>query len=243
MKILIMSALKSEISAFFKTYHPETIYQTRNQGLARLDIQGNTYYFGTSGVGWRNTRRFLADFLEREKCIDLIVSTGYAGAVSLTLKAGDIVLPDVIVELETGQKHNVPAKIQISGRFSKNQLTGYSVNKIFDRTDKEILRKDFPDAGFIDMESGALAGFLEQQGIPYLIIRGISDSAGSRLPRLEFIRDSWKGIDLIKLLGSPADLFRIIKLLFNIKKAKKNIFRIIKSCFISKSNNPKILTL
>lgn len=131
---------------------------------------------------------------------DYIINTGCAGALSQALEVGDVVLADSTVEwdLDTEQLGNPRGYVSAMDRvemYADPVLTEAIAEVIGDgdtvcrglivsgdqfvsRPDqrKQIL-DDFPDALCTEMEGAAVGHVCAQNGIPFCVIRSMSDNA------------------------------------------------------------------
>ena len=140
----------------------------------------------------------------------LVVIAGLAGALSGALQPGDLVIPERVIDSVTGRIYERAASIKKTGRL-------VTVDRVVTRpTDKASLRDRF-EAAAADMESAAIAAVCESQGIPWLCVRAISDSASQRLPaRIDRLVDD-EGTPLLgRAIGHaithPMDIPALIRL-------------------------------
>ncbi|QGM97951.1 hypothetical protein [Methylocystis parvus] len=133
----------------------------------------------------------LREQLERlkERRFSAVVSFGLAGALDYALRPGDIVIADTVVAGE--------ARHATHGRFSDALAEGAAargckvvpgaivgVDKpAMDPAAKTFLRES-AQAHAVDMESHLAAGFARELGLPFAVLRAISDPAARALPPL-----------------------------------------------------------
>lgn len=133
---------------------------------------------------------------------DYIINTGSAGGCNPELKVGDIVVADELryhdvdatgFGYEFGQVPDMPAYYlpdaylvalalqsgqQLDVRVVKGLIT--SSDSFMDELERvEEVRRCFPGVNAAEMESTAIAQVAWQFGIPFVIIRSLSDIAGS----------------------------------------------------------------
>lgn len=103
----------------------------------------------------------------------LVVSTGFAGALQAQWKVGDVIIAKEVVDIE-GQIwpcHRVGAS---SGRLlTSGRLAATTHDKL------ELGSRFQADA--VDMESAAVAAVCARRGIPFLAVRVISDAVETEL--------------------------------------------------------------
>ena len=148
------------------------------------------------GIGKVNAAVGATSIIERSRP-DAIISTGVAGAVDASLKPMDVIVAERVAyhdvwcgsDNEWGQVQGFPlyfeadkelyAKaigISVDGLSLKGGLQ-ISGDRFITADDLPALRKLYPDALSVDMESGALAQTCHRYGVPFISFRVISDSA------------------------------------------------------------------
>lgn len=121
-----------------------------------------------TGFGKEKTRKILIKEI-KEKKPSLVISVGVVGAVVPELKAGDLFVPEAVVDYENAEK-----KYQIDFPIDKKGVL-VTVHKVFEREDKYKLKQIIPDAICVDMETSAVCSVLEPLGIPLLCVKAVSD--------------------------------------------------------------------
>jgi nucleoside phosphorylase len=135
-----------------------------------------------TGFGKERTKKRIYEVL-KDKRPSLVISVGLVGAVIPELKAGDIFLPDRIVDYENPariynldviEKGRMPIldKMGAVPRFDGLLVT---VPKVFNKEDKYELKKLFSSACAVDMETSAIAEAVLPLGIPLVCIKAVSD--------------------------------------------------------------------
>ena len=119
-----------------------------------------------------------------EQCMPrLVVACGFAGALSPTLKIGDVLVASEVVEPAEDELHwrtAVPAEV---GDLTVGRLLT-AKRLVATPADKRSLARQ-TRAVAVDMESAAIAEACEQWRVPCAVVRAISDTADTRLsPRL-----------------------------------------------------------
>ncbi len=118
----------------------------------------------------------------------VLISTGYAGAVQPELNVGDLVIADAILEAKEevkyfpdqdwlGRAMNIPCpdgvKAIVGGLLTVNTV-------IHDSATKWELGKSY-SVQAVEMETSAIARVAEEQGLPLLSVRVISDRLNQEL--------------------------------------------------------------
>jgi len=122
-----------------------------------------------TGFGKERTKASLVAIFEHHRP-SMVISVGVVGAVDPVLKVGDVFVPEAIVD------HGNMDRIYNIG-FPIDQKRGLlaTVPKVFEREHKYELKKMFPRVSAVDMESSAVAEFLEPLGVPLVCIKTICD--------------------------------------------------------------------
>lgn len=169
--ILVVAALNYEL---------KDLYRAPNPQLALLE----------TGEGVSNAKRHLEAWLDQHDA-RAVLSIGFAGALSSLLQPGDLVIAS-----DVHQANESPDPKLISAAKQVKLETPVHLGVAF--TSREILWKGeskralasslgVDQIGFVDMESTAIAGVCASRGLPFLIVRSISDLVDEDLP-LDFNR-------------------------------------------------------
>jgi len=111
--------------------------------------------------------------------IDHLVVVGIAGGIGASVDIGDLVVPELVLDLSTGAQHR-PARL---GSASPRGTLATSDGLIVDRD--VFARLDERGVIAIDMETSAIAAVCERRGCPWSVFRAISDRAGDPAIGLE----------------------------------------------------------
>ncbi len=224
MRLLILTALQEEMLKIIKYYRPKIIFADKNRYLYKKKIENNIIYFGITGVGNKNVDKFFNKYMEIESEPDMVISSGYAGALDSSLRVGDVVVADYYI----CDNKSYDFKLHFGCEKVKyNLCIGMGVEKIFTLNEKLELKNRYKEVYFIDMESCATVRFCERNNIELIIVRAISDKLKFKFPDFRFITKSKK--DLSYWMKLPANLGRLFFFRLNILKARKSIYRTIKS--------------
>lgn len=148
--------------------------------------------FLQTGMGCENTDKRLRTFI-REQSVSAVLGVGLAGALSTALEIGDLVVgqeirgPSLIVPPATitkvaQQMQSNGLRIHLGTIITQNQMTCTAEGK------RQIaVSMGLNSVGCVDMESWAIARVCQESGIPYVIVRCISDLMNEDLP-LDFNR-------------------------------------------------------
>jgi adenosylhomocysteine nucleosidase len=102
---------------------------------------------------------------------DILISAGFAGALTRDLTVGETITPGTVIDGQTGT------------RYSTLGGTGVlvSATTIADEAAKKQLREQY-GAEAVDMEAAAVARVAQEHGIPVFAVKSISDEFGFQMP-------------------------------------------------------------
>ena len=143
-----------------------------------------------SGEGVANAERQLESWLSR-RTARAVLSIGFAGALSASLQIGDLVIAENIrgTEIRPDPKLLAAAK-EIETDCPVHFGFAFTSHEILWQAESKLARASSfgsNEVGFVDMESTAIADVCARRGLPFLIIRSISDLLEEDLP-LDFNR-------------------------------------------------------
>ena len=194
-KIGIIFAMKEELDETLiklKKVKEHTLY---NLNIIECIHNNNTCYLVESGIGKVNAAR-TTQILISELHVDLILNVGVAGSVSKDIKKCDIVLADKLVQHDfdltsfNHEKGFIPGLGKFiecdnyllekakSIKLDKNIKVGTIASGDIFVSDEIMARKvNFKfNALCVEMEGSAIAQVCKLCSIPFLVLRGISDS-------------------------------------------------------------------
>ncbi len=108
--------------------------------------------------------------------VDYLLVVGIAGGVGSDVRIGDLVIPEVVVDLSTGARY----RPHILGSGKPRGILGTSDQLIADPG--EVSRLERQGIIAVDMETAAVAAVCEQRGCPWSVFRAISDRPGDVSP-------------------------------------------------------------
>jgi adenosylhomocysteine nucleosidase len=104
--------------------------------------------------------------------VDHLVVVGIAGGIGASVQLGDLVVPELVLDLASGAQHR-PARL---GDATPRGTLATSDGLILDRG--VFARLEQRGVIAIDMETSAVAAVCERRGGPWSVFRAISDRAG-----------------------------------------------------------------
>jgi len=164
--------------ALLAPMRPELLPLVRLLALRRVGSGANALYSGAvgrveivavqTGIGIRAAARSVERVLD-SAAIEHVVVVGVAGGIGASVTIGDLVVPELVIDLATGAQFR-PA------RFGDTPPRGTLLTSDGLLTDSAAFaRFDREGAIAIDMETSAVAAACERRKCPWSVFRGISD--------------------------------------------------------------------
>jgi adenosylhomocysteine nucleosidase len=164
--ILVVAALSYELQMLQRAAHAE---------LALLE----------TGEGVENAKREVESWLGK-RAARAVLSIGFAGALSAPLQIGDLVIAERVHGSDANPDANLlAASKQIDIGFPVRVGSAVTAHQIlWQAASKRALASSLGtnEIAFVDMESTAIADVCAGRGLPFLIIRSISDLLDEDLP-------------------------------------------------------------
>ena len=161
-----------------------------------------------------------------------LLSWGVAGGLDPALPAGALFLPGEVISADgvvyqTAREWRETLATTVA---SCHPVTGgrllTSRRPLGSAADKSIAFSE-TGAAAVDMESAAVAEVARAQGLPFLAVRAIVDTANEPLPMAAIAAASEGSVTLSRLLGAvartPADLPGLIRLMWRYRAASRSL--------------------
>jgi adenosylhomocysteine nucleosidase len=201
MKIAIIGAMEEEVALLRENIEERTQETVAGCEFTFGKMHGTDVILLRSGIGKVNAAMSTTILLEKYKP-DFIINTGSAGGFNPALNVGDVVIStevrhhDVDVTAfgyEYGQVPQLPAafladeKLRSVAESAALEMAEIQVEKgliatgdsfMQDPKRVEFVRTKFENLQAVEMEAAAIAQVAHQFGIPFVIIRSLSDIAG-----------------------------------------------------------------
>jgi adenosylhomocysteine nucleosidase len=166
--------------------------------------------------------------------VEIVVSVGWAGALSEELIAGHAYDVSTVTDARTGERFLTPyadGSVDRSPR-SQNRDLGHpglwlvTNAKVADKIEKQRLASTY-EAALVDMEAAGVARLAKMRGIPFYCIKGISDGYSDQLPDFNRFISSDGQFKLTRfvvfVLLRPRYWHALIRMGENSRKAARNI--------------------
>ncbi|NRD75924.1 5'-methylthioadenosine/S-adenosylhomocysteine nucleosidase [Bacillus sp. BRMEA1] len=203
MKIAIIGAMEEEVALLRDHISNQTQETIAGCEFTFGNMEGAEVILLRSGIGKVNAAMSTTILLEKFQP-DCIINTGSAGGLNPDLNVGDAVIStevrhhDVDVTAfgyEYGQVPQLPAAFSADEKLigvaekAANELENFQIvrgliatgDSFMENADRvEFVRSKFENLQAVEMEAAAIAQVAHQFGVPFVIIRSLSDIAGKQ---------------------------------------------------------------
>ncbi len=166
-RLAIIAALEREIHPLVRSWKTRTIEHAGRR--YRIFENGNASLI-CGGIGAEASRR-ATEALILQTHPSEILSVGFAGALDSALHVGDVLTPQVVINLADGARSQ-----NASGR---GKLV--TAKKVANREQKTRYAKAY-EAAAVDMEAASVAQGAQAHGLKFVAIKAISDEANFEMP-------------------------------------------------------------
>ena len=175
-KIAIIAALPREISGLVRGTRAES--EPRQHGI-HVHVIGSAVVVAAGMGESRVTLAF--DAALRTEGIELVVSTGLAGACSPQVHAGEVVEATTVVEAKTGERYPCSTSGAEHVLLTTEAIAGVR--------EKARLYNSY-NAAMVDMEAATVARLALARGLRFRAIKGISDAHDFEMESMSRFADS-----------------------------------------------------
>lgn len=119
---------------------------------------------------------------------ELLISAGFAGALSPGLAAGEWVLPAVVIDARDGSRFETDIHKTSLEKTAARNLVLVSADDVADPERKAVLFRTY-SAYAVDMEAAAVAQVAREHRLQFLAVKAVSDESKFEMPPVErFVR-------------------------------------------------------
>jgi adenosylhomocysteine nucleosidase len=161
--VAIVAAMRSELAPLLRGAK-----QRKLEGVELYDLPSALVAIG--GIG-RSAGTRAAELVVREATPGLLVSAGLAGALTASLRSGDVVRAREVIDEATGERYQTMGGEAVL-------VTALRVAGI---SDKQRLAASY-SASVVDMEGATVARIARQRGIRFAALKAISDELEFPMP-------------------------------------------------------------
>jgi adenosylhomocysteine nucleosidase len=218
--IAVTFALPAESSEFLRRLRNKSRADRNGVGTIRGDIEDREIEVLHTGVGEQVCRERVAKFLQNQQ-FELLISSGFAGAIDDQLQPGDLLLAENFSTVHPRKKQSSVFEVEIR---TGNLLT---VPELIDSSEERTKLAHTSGAVAVDMETEFIARACAERGIPLLSLRVITDTPQQVFPappNVLFDMAKQK-TDLVKLakffVTHPHRVLRLAQFTIGISRARK----------------------
>ena len=165
----IIAAMPGELKPLVRGWHAES---RNGVHLWRRRFDTCEWVAACAGAGVNAATRSFAE-VEKDGPVDVLISTGWAGALSEDFAPGRAYSVSNLVDAQTGER--------FSTATGASGLLLVTSPKVADELEKKRLASTY-GAGLVDMEASVIARLAQMRGIPFYCVKGISDGYKDQLP-------------------------------------------------------------
>jgi adenosylhomocysteine nucleosidase len=187
-RVAIIAAMAGELKPFVQRWAHE---RRGNVSLWRWKFDEGDWIAACAGAGVDAATRAFAE-VEKDGTPDVVISVGWAGALSPALESGCAYRVSGVIDARTGERFQVsafpPLRQKEGARMGHGALSLVTSPTVADEAEKRRLATAY-GADLVDMEAAAIARLALMREIPFYCIKGVSDSLHDKLPDFNrFIR-------------------------------------------------------
>ena len=218
--IAVTFALPAESSDFLR--HLRNQSRTDRSGIRTIrgTIDDRTVEVLHTGVGEKVCRQRVANFLRGQQ-FELLISTGFAGALNDQLKVGDLLLAKNFSTIELNNRRKSFSSLPI------HEADLLTVSALIDSSEKRLEIARTSGAAAVDMETEFISRACADYGIPLLSLRVISDTLDEPFPAppnvlFDIERQRTRFLTLARFfLAHPNRLPRLVQFARRIARVRK----------------------
>ena len=243
--VILIAALDSELTGIRRHLELDDTFHVGDIRMERGRLGGRDCVLVQSGMGRQRAEQALRAVLAQYHPV-AVLSLGFCGAVAATLRVGDLVVCSpvgALLTLPTGPRvapspvgwlHCDGALVQqalaIPMPPGTNQLVGGGCLTIPSaagpRDVKQWLSESFPSVA-VDMESFWIGLLAQEAGVPWLVVRSVSDTLAESLPSFEGLVNDFGRASLTTLsrylMGHPLRVAHLARLGLQAHRAEKRL--------------------
>jgi adenosylhomocysteine nucleosidase len=220
--IAVTFALPAESSEFLKRLTNKSQSDRNGLSIVRGNIDDRQVEMTHTGVGKKACKERLQKFLADQE-FDLLISSGFAGAVTDEFEVGDLLLAKNFSTIELNKSRVSFSELGIR---TADLVT---LPHLIDSTDERNRIAHASGAEAVDMETEFIARGCAEHGIPLLSLRGISDTPREPFPvapdilfNLEKQRTDMAALATF-LVAHPGRIPRLIQFATRIARVRKSL--------------------
>ena len=204
MKILVLAAMDKEINLLLDLLQNPEELQVEDIKVWKGTVGNKRLFVGKCGIGKVNSA-LTTDKLLRTLSPDIVINSGVAGGAGTPI--GEVIVADNVTYHDVwcgpgtayGQADGLPLLMKpseeilaIAQRYGLKTGQICSGDKFISTADEiKFIREKFPEVKAVDMESASIAQTCILNGIPFAIVRVVSDTPGEG-ENINQYKDFWE---------------------------------------------------
>jgi adenosylhomocysteine nucleosidase len=214
-KIVIIAAMPGELKPLVEGWK----HEPRNGvNLWRKHSENSEWVAACAGAGQDCARRAFAEAV-RGGAPSMVLSIGWAGALSAEFEPGNVYRVSGVIDVRTGERFECATT-------GAGEVWLATAPRVADEAEKQRLRATY-SAALVDMEAAAIARLARMRGIPFHSLKGVSDGYKDHLPDFNRFIDKKGRFQLARFVGytllRPASWPALIRMGENSKKAAQQL--------------------
>lgn len=228
MKIGILAAMNKEVELILPLMRNRRDGNLKNLKVSYGDIGEHEVCVATCGIGKVNSAMSAMRLIDGFSP-DIVINSGVAGGADKSMHVLDLLIATKVSyhdvwcgpETSLGAANGLDVYLPADERFieaAKETLYGGNIRyglicsgDRFITTEEEVagIKSNFPDCLAVDMESASIAQVCVMNGIPFAVVRAISDTPGSG-ENISQYENFWS--------DAPAETFNALRSVLSILK-------------------------
>jgi adenosylhomocysteine nucleosidase len=173
MRIGIIAAMPGELKPLVRGWPKMPVARGSGIAMWQRERYGDEVVAVCAGMGSPAARRAFTA-AEFAGSLDMVLSVGWAGALTETAKPGECYVVSEVIDTLTGERFNLHEALQ-------QRLV--TADHVADEREKHRLATGY-GAQLVDMEASAVARLAQMRDIPMHCVKAVSDGVGMNLPSL-----------------------------------------------------------
>lgn len=241
--IVIIGAQEGELKRFYNKIYQIDRGEIGSSKYLAVSYKSCNLIVVNAGIGIERAKKVTSRIIDKF-CPRIIISIGSCGALDKTIKRYSVVIGSEIFLKKRGIFDRNDSGIEIFypeinlcnhlfnlvKEFYPNIYLGriLSVKKFIHKKETKQLLNQRYKALVVEMESGGVAQVASKKGIPFLVVKVVSDESKDRLLDYSKITDSKGGLlfrkVFISILLRPWEIVTVLRFSYNLKKAYKRLY-------------------
>jgi adenosylhomocysteine nucleosidase len=241
--LALVAAMKQEIMGLKRHMQIENAVSENGYKIFQGTLGDKEILLVQTGIGKERTEKALKVVLKNYH-VTALISFGLAGGLSSELNVGDIVISSKLysTDRQSFPYHSDTNLLSLALQNPRGDIVRMgkivTTAQVASEPDEKRSLGLTYDADVVDMESYWIAKVADENKVPFLAIRGISDTYKEKLPPFEQLLEVNGRLRLLKVilffLSHPGQIILLARLYQNSKRSEANLANFI-ARFIERS--------